>query len=109
MIISGGENIFSLEVEAVLVRHPSVRQCAVIGIPHPVWGEAVHAIVTLNGGQSFDEQALIDFCRGTLSGYKLPRSIEYREELPLTPAGKVMKRDLRAPYWAHRAPSQADR
>jgi long-chain acyl-CoA synthetase len=98
MIISGGENIYSLEVEAVLVQHPSVRQCAVIGIPHPVWGEAVHAIVTLNAGESFDERALIDFCRGTLSGYKLPRSIEQRNELPLTAAGKVAKRDLRAPF-----------
>jgi acyl-CoA synthetase (AMP-forming)/AMP-acid ligase II len=105
MIISGGENIYSLEVEAILVRHPSVRQCAVIGIPHPVWGEAVHAIVTLNHGESFDELALIDFCRGQLSGYKLPRSIEHRDELPLTAAGKVMKRDLRAPFWAHLAPS----
>jgi long-chain acyl-CoA synthetase len=108
MIISGGENIYSLEVEAILVEHPSVRQCAVIGVPHPVWGEAVHAIVTLNDGASFDERALIDFCRGKLSGYKLPRSIEYRDELPLTAAGKVMKRDLRAPFWAHLAPSHAD-
>ncbi len=98
MIISGGENIYSLEVEAVLVRHPSVRQCAVIGIPHPVWGEAVHAIVTLHDGQPFDERALVDFCRSTLSGYKLPRSIEHRDELPLTAAGKVVKRDLRAPF-----------
>ena len=107
MIISGGENIYSLEVEAILVQHPSVRQCAVIGVPHPVWGEAVHAIVTLNDGASFDEQVLIDFCRGKLSGYKLPRSIEHRDELPLTAAGKVMKRDLRAPFWAHLAPSNA--
>lgn len=107
MIISGGENIYSLEVEAILVEHPSVRQCAVIGVPHPVWGEAVHAVVTLNDGASFDERALIDFCRGKLSGYKLPRSIEHRDELPLTAAGKVMKRDLRAPFWAHLAPSQA--
>src|SRR5882762_6444494 len=105
MIISGGENIYSLEVEAILMQHPSVRQCAVIGIPHPVWGEAVHAIVTLNAGASFDERALIDFCRGKLSGYKLPRSIERRDELPLTAAGKVLKRDLRAPFWAHLAPS----
>jgi long-chain acyl-CoA synthetase len=103
MIISGGENIYSLEVEAVLVQHPSVRQCAVIGVPHPVWGEAVHAIVTLVDGAPFDERALIDFCRGTLSGYKLPRSIEHRDELPLTAAGKVMKRALRAPFWAHLA------
>jgi long-chain acyl-CoA synthetase len=108
MIISGGENIYSLEVEAILAQHPSVRQCAVIGIPHPIWGEAVHAIVTLNDGELFDERILIDFCRGTLSGYKLPRSIEHRDELPLTAAGKVMKRDLRAPFWAHPA-SRADR
>jgi len=107
MIISGGENIYSLEVEAVLVEHPSVRQCAVIGVPHPVWGEAVHAIVTLNDGASFDERALIDFCRSKLSGYKLPRSIEHRDELPLTAAGKVMKRDLRAPFWAHLEPPHA--
>jgi long-chain acyl-CoA synthetase len=107
MIISGGENIYSLEVEAILVEHPSVRQCAVIGIPHPVWGEAVHAIVTLNDGESFDERALIDFCRGKLSGYKLPRSVEHRDELPLTAAGKVVKRDLRAPFWAHLTSAQA--
>jgi long-chain acyl-CoA synthetase len=104
MIISGGENIYSLEVEAILVQHPSVRQCAVIGIPHPVWGEAVHAVVTLNEGAAFDERALIDFCRGALSGYKLPRSIEHRDELPLTAAGKVVKRDLRAPFLVHTAP-----
>ena len=107
MIISGGENIYSLEVEAILVQHPSVRQCAVIGIPHPVWGEAVHAIVTLNDGASFDEQALINFCRGKLAGYKMPRSVERRDELPLTAAGKVTKRDLRAQFWAHAVPPQA--
>src|SRR5712672_2399233 len=101
MIISGAENIYSLEVEAILVQHPSVRHCAVIGIPHPVWGEAVHAVVTLIDGASFDEQGLIDFCRDKISRYKLPRSIEHRDELPLTAAGKVMKRDLRAPFWAH--------
>jgi long-chain acyl-CoA synthetase len=89
------------------VQHQSVRQCAVIGVPHPIWGEAVHAIVTLNAGASFDEQALIDFCRGKLSGYKLPRSIEHRDELPLTAAGKVMKRDLRASFWAQLPPSGA--
>ena len=105
MIISGGENIYSLEVEAILVQHPSVRQCAVIGIPHPVWGEAVHAVVTLIDGASFDEQGLIDFCRDKIARYKLPRSIEHRDELPLTAAGKVMKRDLRAPFWAHLASS----
>ena len=96
MIVSGGENIYSLEVESVVVQHPAVRQCAVIGIPHQVWGEAVHAVVVLHEDHACGEQELIEFCRGRLAGYKLPRSIEFRAELPLTAAGKVLKRDLRA-------------
>lgn len=98
MIVSGGENIYSLEVESVLVRHPAVLQCAVVGIPHPIWGEAVHAVVVVREGRSCEEQELIEFCRGLLAGYKLPRSVEFRTELPLTAAGKVLKRDLRASF-----------
>lgn len=98
MIVTGGENVYSLEVESVVVQHPAVRQCAVIGIPHQVWGEAVHAVVVVHEGQICEEVELIDFCRSRLARFKIPRSVEFRTELPLTAAGKVLKRDLRASF-----------
>lgn len=100
MIVSGGENVYSAEVENVLFQHPAVAQCAVIGVPDDKWGERVHAIVVLNEGAEADEQALIDHCRAQIAGYKCPRSLTFRNEpLPLSGAGKILKTELRKPFW----------
>ena len=100
MIISGGENIFSVEVEGAIYSHPSVQECAVLGIPHDEWGEMVHAIVVLKEGKALDESELLAHCRALIAGYKLPRSIEFRSEpLPVSGAGKILKNELRQPYW----------
>ena len=103
MIISGGENIYSVEVENACVQHPAVSQCAVIGVPHNKWGEAVHAIIIVKDGEQLCAEDLIAHCHRLIAGYKCPRSIEFRSEpFPLSGAGKVLKRQLRAPYWADR-------
>jgi long-chain acyl-CoA synthetase len=100
MIISGGENVYSAEVENALAKHPAVSGCVVIGIPSEKWGEAVHAIVILRDGQQATEADLIDHCKSLIAGYKCPRSIEFRKEpFPVSGAGKILKRELRAPYW----------
>ncbi|TXL81734.1 long-chain-fatty-acid--CoA ligase [Vineibacter terrae] len=100
MIVSGGENVYSVEVEAAISRFPAVALCAVVGIPHPKWGEAVHAIVQLKPGASATAEAIIAHCREQIAGYKCPRSIDIRTEpLPLTAAGKIQKNVLRAPFW----------
>lgn len=100
MIISGGENIYSSEVEQAVYKHEAVEQCAVIGIPHDTWGEQVHAIVVLKSGCSVTEDALIEHCRQWIAGYKCPRSVEFRSEpLPLSGVSKVLKNELRKPYW----------
>jgi long-chain acyl-CoA synthetase len=101
MIISGGENVYSIEVENAVSRHPAVHECTVIGVPDAKWGERVHAIAVLKEGQSLDLEALRSFCRESIAGYKLPKSLEIRKTLlPRSPAGKVLKRELREPYWA---------
>jgi acyl-CoA synthetase (AMP-forming)/AMP-acid ligase II len=103
MIISGGENVYTAEVENACVSHPAVSQCAVIGIPDDKWGEAVHAIVILKDGQRVTTDDLLAHCRSLIAGYKCPRSIEFRTEpLPLSGVGKVLKRELRKPYWEGR-------
>jgi acyl-CoA synthetase (AMP-forming)/AMP-acid ligase II len=100
MIVSGGENVYSCEVENAVTKHSAVAQCAVIGIPSDKWGEAVHAIVILKAGEQATAQAIIEHCHTLIAGYKCPRSIEFRTEpLPLSGAGKVLKRELRAPFW----------
>lgn len=99
MIVSGGENVYSAEVENVLSRHPAVASCAVIGVPDARWGEAVHAVVVLKPGTQVDEEGLREHCRQFIAGYKCPKSIEFRGEMPLSAAGKILKRDLRSPYW----------
>jgi long-chain acyl-CoA synthetase len=104
MIISGGENVYSAEVEGVLSRHPAVAACAVIGIPSPLWGEAVHAVVVLRPGAApIDEDDLRAHCRLSLAGYKCPKTIELRDALPLSSAGKVLKTVLREPFWGSAA------
>jgi acyl-CoA synthetase (AMP-forming)/AMP-acid ligase II len=102
MIISGGENIYSPEVERVLAEHPAVAEVAVIGVPDDRWGEAVKAVVSLHPGQQATDDELIAFCRERLAGYKCPRSVDVLEALPRNPTGKILKRDLRRPYWEGR-------
>ena len=100
MIITGGENVFSVEVESVLTMHPAVQQCAVVGKPDEKWGEAVHAVVVLHDGKVADEAELIAFCRERLTAFKCPRSVEFDDEpLPLSAAGKILKREIRERYW----------
>jgi long-chain acyl-CoA synthetase len=100
MIISGGENIYSTEVENKIYEHPAVESCAVIGIPDDKWGEKVHAIVDLKKSASATEEELITFCKERLAGYKCPRSVSFqREPFPLSGAGKILKSKLREPYW----------
>ncbi len=98
MIISGGENVFSVEVEDVIGTHPAVAAVAVIGVPDPIWGERVHAVVVPQSDQQVDLGALQSHCRERLAGYKCPRSVEFVDSLPLSGAGKVLKRVLRARY-----------
>ena len=101
MIISGGENVYSAEVENAIYQNEAVNQCAVIGIPHEKWGEQVHAVVVLNDGAELDEGALIDHCKSLIAGFKCPRSVSFQTEpLPLSGAGKILKTELRKPYWA---------
>jgi acyl-CoA synthetase (AMP-forming)/AMP-acid ligase II len=97
MIISGGENIYPAEVENVLMGHPDVADCAVIGVPSERWGETPKALVVLTSDVS--EQEIIDYCREHLAHFKCPTSVERRDEIPRNPTGKILKRELRAPYW----------
>ena len=99
MIISGGENIYSREVEEALYRHPAIADAAVIGVPHEQWGEMVKAFVVLKEGQETTEEQIIDFARTYLAGFKRPRSIEFINSLPRNLSGKVLKKVLREPYW----------
>src|SRR5215470_5122038 len=96
MIISGGENIYPAEVEAVLARHPAVADVAVLGRPDPTWGEAVHAVIIPAAGEAAGADEVIAWCRGQLAGYKCPKSVEFATTLPRTTTGKVLKRELRA-------------
>jgi acyl-CoA synthetase (AMP-forming)/AMP-acid ligase II len=98
MIISGGENIYPREVEEILYAHPSVLEATVIGVPDDVWGESVRALVVTRGGVRPDERELIDFCRARLAHYKCPKEVEFRDDLPKTASGKILKRALREPY-----------
>jgi long-chain acyl-CoA synthetase len=100
MIVSGGENVYSGEVENAIFQHEHVRECAVIAIPDPHWGEAVHAIVVPKDGLVLDAETVIAHCRQLIAGYKCPRSVEIRREpLPLTGSGKIMKSALREEKW----------
>jgi long-chain acyl-CoA synthetase len=103
MIVSGGENVYSAEVEAALYNHPAVAECAVIGVPDDKWGERVHAVVRLKPGMAATEEDLMTACHAQIAGYKCPRSVTIREEpLPLSGAGKILKTELRKPYWEGR-------
>jgi long-chain acyl-CoA synthetase len=100
MIVSGGENVYSAEVENALSKHPAVLECAVIGIPDAKWGETVHGIVRLRDGHSADIEELTRHCAELIADYKKPRSYTFRTEpLPLSAAGKILKNELRKPFW----------
>lgn len=99
MIISGGENIYSVQVEEAINAHPSVLECAVIGVPDTEWGENVHAVVVLKPGTEATEQEIIDTAKNNLASYQKPKSVEFVDELPKAPTGKILKRELRRPYW----------
>src|SRR5258708_3107754 len=100
MIVSGGENIYSVEVENALYTHPAVLEAAVIGIPHVRWGEALHAVVVLRPGAQASAEEIIVYAHTQIAGYKAPRSIEFSPDaLPKSGAGKILKRDLREKYW----------
>jgi long-chain acyl-CoA synthetase len=100
MIVTGGENVYSVEVEQVLLRHDAVLEAAVFGVPDARWGEAVTAVVVVAEGEQLDAESLIEHCRGHIAGYKVPRAIEVRTDpLPKTSVGKILKNELRAPYW----------
>jgi acyl-CoA synthetase (AMP-forming)/AMP-acid ligase II len=100
MVVSGGENVYPREVEDALFEHPDVFDAAVIGVPDERWGERVHALVVATPGATLDEAAVLEFCRGRLAGYKIPKSVEFVAELPRNATGKVLKTELRAQYWA---------
>ena len=100
MIISGGENVYSAEVENAVSLLDGVAEVAVIGVPDERWGERVHAIIVPKAGATLTEDQVMAHCRAHIAGYKCPRSIDFRDQpLPLSGAGKVLKRDLREPYW----------
>lgn len=98
MIISGGENIYSIEVESVLYEHPKVLEAAVIGAPDEIWGEVILAAVVLKPGAEADKQELIEFCKTQLASFKVPQQIIFLTELPKTGSGKIYKKALREKY-----------
>jgi len=104
-IISGGVNIYPQEVDNEFVRHPAVRETCTVGVPNTEWGEEVKAVIALYPGyQPTPELAkeLLDFIRPSLAGYKMPRSVDFVDDIPRSEAGKVQRRQVRAPYWAGR-------
>ncbi len=102
MIVSGGENVYSAEVENAISSHPAVALCAVIGVPHDRWGEAVHAVVVTKPDHHVSAESIQEHCRERIARYKCPRSVEFRDALPLSSMGKILKVELRKPYWDSR-------
>jgi long-chain acyl-CoA synthetase len=98
MIVSGGENVYSREVEEVLYKHPAVAEAAVIGVPDPTWVERVHAVVTLKAGAEATDKEVIAFCKEHIASYKAPKSVEFVDFLPKNPQGKILKKEIRAKY-----------
>jgi acyl-CoA synthetase (AMP-forming)/AMP-acid ligase II len=99
MIVSGGENIYPREIEAVLFEHPAVADAAVIGIPHEKWGETVKAFVVPKSDAEVTAESILAHCRKTLGGLRAPTSVDFLAVLPRNPSGKVLKKDLREPFW----------
>jgi acyl-CoA synthetase (AMP-forming)/AMP-acid ligase II len=102
VIITGGENVSSIEVEDCVFSHPAVAEVAVIGVPDEKWGETVKALVVLVDGAKVDEAEVIGHCKARMAGFKAPTSVEFRDEIPRTATGKVQKFALRAAYWDDR-------
>ena len=102
MIISGGNNIYPREIEEVLLKHPAIYEVAVIGVPDPLWGESVKAIIALRPGMSLTEEEVNALCMQHLASYKKPRTVEFVPELPKSAYGKILKRELREQYWQGR-------
>jgi acyl-CoA synthetase (AMP-forming)/AMP-acid ligase II len=102
MILSGGENVASAEIERVLYLHPAVLECAVVAIPDEQWGEVARAIITLRANREASEGEIIDHCRKHLEGFKIPKSVEFVDALPKGGTGKILKKVLRQKYWAGR-------
>ena len=100
MIITGGENVYPAEVENALHSHPYVADVAVIGVPDAKWGEAIKAVVVLTAGAEATEADIIAFARSRIAGFKVPKSIDFIDALPRNPSGKILRRELRAPYWS---------
>ncbi|MBS0449952.1 MAG: long-chain-fatty-acid--CoA ligase [Proteobacteria bacterium] len=107
VIVSGGENVYSVEVENAILALDGIDQCAVVGVPDDDWGERVHAAVVLRPGAEVDAARIIQHCKGLIAGYKCPRSVEFRTEMPVSGAGKLLKYKLREPFWAQRSRSIA--
>jgi len=102
MIISGGMNVYSIEVENVVNQHPAVAMSACFGIPHADWGEAVCVYAVLRSGSTCSEAEIIDFCKQRISKYMVPKTVKFIEALPLTGIGKIDKKELRKPFWTGR-------
>jgi len=100
MIVSGGENVYPAEVESALAAHPKIADVAVIGVPDEKWGEAVKAVVVLKPDEAAEAEELIAFAHARIAGYKCPKTVDFVAELPRNPSGKILKRELREPYWA---------
>lgn len=99
MIVTGAENVYPIEVEEVLAAHPGIADVAVIGVPDERWGEAVKAVVVPRPGVDLTEEEVLAYARERLAGFKRPRSVDFAAELPRNPSGKILKKNLRAPYW----------
>jgi acyl-CoA synthetase (AMP-forming)/AMP-acid ligase II len=104
MIITGGENVYPLEVENVLYRHPAIKEVAVIGVPDPKWVERVHAVIVLKEKAHATAEEIITFCKDNLSHYKAPKSVEFANDLPKNPQGKILKKEIRTKYWNKQTP-----
>jgi acyl-CoA synthetase (AMP-forming)/AMP-acid ligase II len=102
MIVSGGENIYPAEVENALFGHPAIADAAVVGVPHEKWGEAVQAIVVLKPGENASAEDIIAFAKTRIASYKVPKDVAFIEALPRNPSGKILRRELRKPYWEGR-------
>ena len=102
LIVSGALNVYPSEVERVLQQHPELQEVAVIGVPSEEWGEAVKAVAVRRADSELDENGLIDFCKGKIAGYKKPKSVDFVAQLPRNPTGKILRRELRDPYWSGR-------
>jgi fatty-acyl-CoA synthase len=100
MIITGGENVYPAEVESAIYGHPQVLEVAVIGVPDAKWGEAVKAVCVPKPGMQVDVESVMAWARERIAGFKVPRSVDVIEALPRNASGKILRKDLRAPYWA---------